>query len=251
MIGAEAPLEPADPQLPRRSRRSAGATATAAAKSASSPRSRRRSAATARARGCRPRASSTPACSPPRATTSSRCCAAAPTTTQSLTAIGEVWSRRDDRYSEIRTAAHRRPAENRNVVHRRVSVKIRPPPLPPATALTPHAAAPLTVHGRRAQRTRRNGADADRRRAPADALRRQARDRHADDAGRRARGAGDRLSAQPAAGRRHRGNHRSAGRLGSRTPSPSPPATASPISTAAWKSAPSPPAAARARCSAR
>ena len=57
---------------------------------------------------------------------------------------------------------------------------------------------------------------ADRRRASADALRRQAGAPDADDARRGARGARDRLPAQPAARRAHRGHRRRAGRLGDR-----------------------------------
>ncbi len=58
--------------------------------------------------------------------------------------------------------------------------------------------AAVDVQRQRARRERRAARHADRRRASADALRRQARDPDADDAGRRARGAGDRLPAQPA-----------------------------------------------------
>ena len=57
------------------------------------------------------------------------------------------------------------------------------------------------LRGRGLQRARRDGADLDRRRASAHALPRQARDRHADDARPRARGARHRLPAQPAPGR--------------------------------------------------
>ena len=57
--------------------------ATARARSGSSPRSPSPSARPAPGPGCRPRAASTPACSPPGATTCGRCCATAPPTTTS------------------------------------------------------------------------------------------------------------------------------------------------------------------------
>ncbi len=83
---------------------SASATATAAARSASSPRSRSRSAATARAPGSRPTASSTPASSPSAGTTCAASLRAGATDDELADAIAGVWAKRDDRYSELRSA---------------------------------------------------------------------------------------------------------------------------------------------------
>ena len=92
---------------PRTAARSpiAGATSTAAASSGSSRRSPSRSAATARGPASRPRASSTRACSRSTATTSGRSCARAPPTTELTAFIERIWTRRGDRYSELRSAA--------------------------------------------------------------------------------------------------------------------------------------------------
>ena len=109
---------------------------------------------------------------------------------------------------------------------------------------------PAHLRSRGAERARRSAADADRGRASADALRRQARDRHADDARPGARSARDRLSAQPAAGALARRDRRSAGRLGNRRGRRHDAHAARRASTRRWRSAPSRPAAARARCSA-
>ena len=105
------------------------------------------------------------------------------------------------------------------------------------------------LRGRGLQRARRDGADLDRRRASAHALPRQARDRHADDARPRARGAGDRLPAQPAPGRLDRRHRRGAGGLGNgfgrgRT------TRQDRHQKEDSRRRPSPPAAARARCTA-
>ena len=96
-------------------------------------------------------------------------------------------------------------------------------------------ATPSIAHARRpAGHVRRDGGRRawrgaprpDCRRAPIDALRRQARDRHPDDAGRGARGTGDRLPAQPAArpvaGRDRRGPGRLGDQLGRRQDAPRP-----------------------------
>ena len=87
-------------------------------------------------------------------------------------------------------------------------------PVTPYRPLLTSAARPSTFTVRAVDENRRRARHADRRRASADALRRQARARHADDAGRGARGARHRLSAQPAAARSRRGHRRGAGRLG-------------------------------------
>ena len=121
--------------------------------------------------------------------------------------IAAVWQRRADRYSEIRTA---RDGEGARKSRCPTSVAKRKKPV-----LTERRAAG-DLRGRGLQRARRDGADLDRRRASAHALPRQARDRHADDARPRARGAGHRLPAQPAPGRLDRRHRRRAGRLGNR-----------------------------------
>ena len=64
-----------------------------------------RSAAPAPARGCRPTASSSPACSPSRATTCARCCATARPTRRSPRRSAASGACGSDRYSEMRTAA--------------------------------------------------------------------------------------------------------------------------------------------------
>ena len=91
------------PGLPRRGRRPLALPRRRAASSGSSRRSPSRSAATARARGCRPTASSTRACSRSTAATSGPCCAAAPTDEALVAFLADIWSRRDDRYSELRS----------------------------------------------------------------------------------------------------------------------------------------------------
>ena len=75
---------------------------------------------------------------------------------------------------------------------------------------------PAHVRRRGAERARRGARHADRRRASADLVCRQARDRHADDARPGARGARHRVSPQPAARALDRGDRRGPGRLGDR-----------------------------------
>ena len=77
MIGAEMPLEPVAPNYPggvvERWRYKDGSGEIGVIASVTG-----RSAVAARAPGCRPRASCSPACSPSQATTCARCCAAVP-----------------------------------------------------------------------------------------------------------------------------------------------------------------------------
>ena len=104
------PLEPADPNYP-------GEVASRYRYADGQRRDRRDrvghaspSAAAARGPACRPRASSSPACSRRAAPTCERRCARAPTTRPLRALIGGVWGRRADRYSELRTAeTARRP----------------------------------------------------------------------------------------------------------------------------------------------
>ena len=49
-------------------------------------------------------------------------------------AIAAVWRRRDDRYSEIRTAETAALPEGRDVLHRRVAKRQRSPRSPPCTS---------------------------------------------------------------------------------------------------------------------
>ena len=58
---------------------------------------------TAREPGCRPRASSTPACSRAGATTCGRCCASELSDAELDEKLRGLWRVRDDRYSELRT----------------------------------------------------------------------------------------------------------------------------------------------------
>ena len=126
-------------------------------------------------------------------------------------------------------AAHRGDApraQDRDVVHRRLTPIGRDAEdpdskacdgAPGAVPADPDRCRPAgDLRRRRDRRARRGEGRADRRRASADALRRQAGAPDDHDAGRRARGARDRLPAQPAAGRVARGDRRGAGRLGDR-----------------------------------
>ncbi len=81
------------------------ATSTGRASSASSPRSRSRSAAPARGRASRPRASSTPACSPSAATICAPLIRGGASDEELAAAVQAVWGSRSDRYSELRSAA--------------------------------------------------------------------------------------------------------------------------------------------------
>ena len=156
---------------------SAGATSTARARSASSRRSRRRSAATARARACRPRARSSRASSRSAATTCK--CAAARRRERRRRSRNAIAARLAAARRPLLRDPHRRDrarAQGRDVA---TSADERASYRPSAHA-TPRSPATFDVEAVR--RARRDGADADRRRASAHALRRQARARHADDA---------------------------------------------------------------------
>ena len=85
----------------------AGDTPTVSASSGSSRRSPSPSAATARARGSRPRASSTPACSRSTGTTCGALLRSEMSDADLTEAIASIWLRRGDRYSELRSAATR------------------------------------------------------------------------------------------------------------------------------------------------
>ncbi len=106
---------PAVPDRPGRRRvsparwRRAGATSTAPARSASSRASRSRSAGIARARGCRPRAGSTPACSRATAPTCARWVRGGTSDIELAQAVGAVWAARSDRYSERRASLATQP----------------------------------------------------------------------------------------------------------------------------------------------
>ena len=166
-------------------------------------------------------------------------CAAARATTSIRNEIAAVWQRA--RRPLLRDPHRRDRAANAKSRCPTSVAKHRP-------QLT-NAAQARDVRGRGLQRARRDGADRDRRRASAHALRRQARDRHADDARPRARGAGHRLPAQPAPGRLDRRHRRGAGRLGNRF-GRGHHAQAARISSAARQAHRHHAAAARARCSA-
>ena len=90
--------------VPRRGRDALALPSTAPARSASSRRSRSRSAATARARASRPKASSTRASSRCAGTTCARCVRSGASDADLDAAIAAIWSRRTDRYSELRSA---------------------------------------------------------------------------------------------------------------------------------------------------
>ena len=85
--------------------RTAGATWTVPASSASSRRSPSRSAATARARGSRPTASSTRACSRWTGRDVRAVLRGGADDEAMVAFLADTWSRRDDRYSELRSRA--------------------------------------------------------------------------------------------------------------------------------------------------
>ena len=178
------PLEPVDPQLPRRSRRALALPRRRGRDRRHLLGDRRPSAATARARASPPTASSTPACSPTEGHDLRALLRGGADDEEHRRARSPPsGSARADRYSEIRTAETARAAQGRDVLHRRLSRHA-----PSARTLT-RAARPATFIVDAHQRDGRARAHAHRRRASADALPGQARNRHADDAGRRARGA--------------------------------------------------------------
>src|SRR5262249_27118511 len=108
-------------------------------------------------------------------------------------AIGAIWQRREDRYSEISTAE---TAKARKVEMSYIGGSRGWPRQLSARAQRERAS--RHVHGRGARRERRRRGDTDRGRASPHDLRRQAGAGDAHDARRRARGARDRVPAQPA-----------------------------------------------------
>ena len=107
-------------RLPGGGRRALPLSRRGRARSASSPPSRSRSAATARGRGSRPTEGCTRASSRCAGTTSGRSCART-TPDHVEEVIRAVWTRRADRYSEIRTGGDVVPPSGRDVVHRRLT----------------------------------------------------------------------------------------------------------------------------------